>query len=781
MDSNNNSNDDNKSSAAGRQLQTHRARVAWVEDSLKFYWTDEDIESINQALEGLYRSRTLISATSLALRLNRNKPSEDTQMDTYLEDLAMAATRNVETFDTLEQMESQEFYETAKLPRSLLVKHGLTDYIKAAEKSEKSNAGCLLDWLTQLQEPPAKNDPNVYVCLIASSGTGKTQLAATASLAYNKATAIYLNMGHGETQRFYRPHTSGFGAKTFKKAISNFMSGPHPMTDAHDIAAWAESHSDEGNCLLVRMLYHLLTDESFIMPNGKPNTCMKLEDLKKSIKGKKYLVFIDEVPRKNHPEFKVSLCLRDIFRYLDIAPILMSTHTGAQDYVWSCSRFSIDTWTWVVSALPRYAPFPESHHNILVETERPLVLAFARKRLSQSSTLRDIVGALQHELQDRKPEAWTGSPGLQLVQLFCTDVEIKGQTFTSTHKVVGHHFGCLLQKAEDGRQKYNCLDAKHFDRDLAVAPVCAATEPLLYLALTTWNEETLWDKANTGIKFPLIDAQKQAVTVREAFESCKDNFTANASTENPKAAKMDGNLLEVLVHASLMLASMKVSPENNKFLCGVNLKDFLPFVRRLMLSGPLLRQPAFPDFFNKLDFDWPVVPALCGSNSGLPEGFAQANAINLGCLERPEDSAMVDGIISITPHDASDKIPLISIDCKNYSGGVAAKELKNVFQRIKSGITCSLVFVSAAQDNIFTKISLEGLKKECFSKNHDADCVSVVLWDKDKEPRFLQAKGANFAAKKETKLLVVIICVGVVNASISRKKRRLSLACANAY
>ena len=76
-----NNNCDNQSSAAGRQLLAHRARVAWVEAKVKFRWTDEDIKSIKQALEVL--QRTSITATSLALRLNRNTPSEDTQTDIY--------------------------------------------------------------------------------------------------------------------------------------------------------------------------------------------------------------------------------------------------------------------------------------------------------------------------------------------------------------------------------------------------------------------------------------------------------------------------------------------------------------------------------------------------------------------------------------------------------------------------------------------------------------------------------------------------------------------------
>jgi hypothetical protein len=63
-------------------------------------------------------------------------------------------------------------------------------------------------------------------------------------------------------------------------------------------------------------------------------------------------------------------------------------------------------------------------------------------------------------------------------------------------------------------------------------------------------------REQSQVRFPLTD-YFQALTVREAFTRCSDVFTAKQSTGNPPAEKLDGNLLEVLVHANLTLASMK--------------------------------------------------------------------------------------------------------------------------------------------------------------------------------------------------------------------------------
>ncbi|CAB9509113.1 expressed unknown protein [Seminavis robusta] len=503
---------------------------------------------------------------------------------------------------------------------------------------------------------------------------------------------------------------------------------------------------------------------------------MTLKALKEAIKPNKYLVFLDEVPPKGDDEYTTVLCLRDVFRYLGIAPILMSTHTGPQDYAEKTSRVSLDVWTWVVSTLPKFEPFP-SHPP--VNGAASCTSICYSKIGGEVDPARDYPRASKNAAK-KKLKAWTTSPSLQLVQLFSADVDINGESFTSSHNLVGHHFGCLLQDREgreDGIRRYNCAEAEVFGKNLLVAPVSAAQEPLLYLALVTWDESMLpGERRKDQLLFPLTDKSGRAPTVRAAFERCSDDFTSNPSTDNPRAMKADGNLLEVLVYASLTLASMKTTPgDHNKYLSGVHLKNFIPLVRTLMLDQYLQGLPPAPQVFNDLVFEWPTVPALGGSEPGLPKELGQVCGANLGYLERPEDSAMTDGFISyLHCEDTGSGEPFISIECKNLSNGVDSTVLKKVFQGIRGGIQCALVFVSHIQQGAFQQTTLATVKSECFS-NHDADSVSVLEWNSDKgEPSFLKMKGGTFAAREKTSLLVVIISVGVIDACISRKKPRLA-------
>lgn len=764
------------------------ARIAWVTNELVACKIDSaHITLVQRALRLLKMAPQPLSVGTLTTRLSRLAETQDSQQLDAVAELAEDACHCVEQFEILWRVENTGFFKNARLPESLLDENNLDDYIQAA-KLGKDSAKSRLDFLMEQQEPGGNNEPNVYICILASSGTGKTQLAATASLTYKQATTIYLNMGTGGDQAFYRPHDS-FGSKQLKKEIATFMNklGGEGVS-ANQISNWAASSDDEGCLAFVRILYHLLTGKPFVPLAGeKFKTRMTLKSLKKRIKHKKYLVFLDEVPPKGHDDYRLVLCLRDILRSLGIAPILMSTHTGAQDYIGNTPRVTIDVWAWVVSSLPKFEPFPADSSNILVENERPMVLRFARRRLAEGQTsLREIIHNLQRYLQERKNEAWTASPALQLVQLFPTDVDVNGESFASAHKLVGHHFGTLLQGQSNGRKKYNCVEARNFANDLSVAPVSAAKEPLLYLALVTWDESMLreGDEENRDeVAFPLSDSKKRALTVRSAFTACRNDFTSNASTANPKADKADGALLEVLVHASLTLASMKVTPGDQAFLGGVHLKNFIPLVRALMLDGYLGKLPPVPEIFDNLLFKWPTVPALSGSESGLPGKLGKACGSCLGYLERPADKAMVDGLISYVRGEAEEKNsawPFIGIECKNYAQGVKDAILKEVFKRVKSGIKCNLIFVSSIQPAQFVKTSLESVKTECFAERFDPDSVSVMVWHiGDAEPTFLIIKGEPFKAKKEISLLIVIISVGYIDASISRKKRRLAQNCAN--
>ena len=73
--------------------------------------------------------------------------------------------------------------------------------------------------------------------------------------------------------------------------------------------------------------------------------------------------------------------------------------------------------------------------------------------------------------------------------------------------------------------------------------------------------------------FPLTNSRFQKITVREAYNICSYLFTSNTLFDNQQAQKANGDLLEVLFHASLTLASMKTSAKEKKYLSGVSLKE----------------------------------------------------------------------------------------------------------------------------------------------------------------------------------------------------------------
>ncbi|CAB9498721.1 expressed unknown protein [Seminavis robusta] len=176
-----------------------------------------------------------------------------------------------------------------------------------------------------MQEEVDVEWPDCYICIIASSGTGKTQLAATASLTFEGAKTIYLNMGQDSDQSFCRPHDSKPLMETITKFIE--MIDRKAITlSANGIAEWAKTQ-DKGHSTFVCLLYHLLTGKPFRRDDVK--SVLKLRDLKAAIQGEKFLVFLDEVPPMgNDGRFKCALCLRDTLQYLGIAPILMMQYTA---------------------------------------------------------------------------------------------------------------------------------------------------------------------------------------------------------------------------------------------------------------------------------------------------------------------------------------------------------------------------------------------------------------------------------------------------------------------
>ena len=674
-------------------------------------------------------------------------------------------------------LEKDNFFINAKLRVEMLSDNGLQDYIDAATATTQDNNSdttALLDYLKGIQTiQEMDEDVNTFVTILASSGTGKTQLAATAALTYSGATTVYLNFGvSNRPQKFYVPHLAA-GAKQFHDQILEFIkmitwNDEVEKVSATAIQNWANSQSDDGTSILVHILYKLLCDED------SPQKCF-LKNLKTKIQEKTFLVFLDEVPKKDNIKmFNSALCLRNILRYLGIAPILMSTHTGAQEYVGDSSRGIALPWVHLISILPPYqGSFPLEQEKLNLENERPLVLKLALRAASiGKNTVKETVRFIRKELQKRKISAWITSPALQLVQLFCTQGKFGKEKVPNAHRLVGHHFGNLHQGVRLGRRRYYSQEAKQFGNHLKVAPLCADLEPLLYLALVTWDETML--KPEPDEYFPLIDSSVdpyKAITVRQAYIKSRNEFEAKASTANIQQGKANGDLLEVLVHASLTLASMKTSTDDNEYLAGVPLQEFLPLVRRFMLPGcfgPMPLSRTLGKLLDELGVASMTIPALGGSNSGLPSALAGVMNSSIGYLERPKNKEMVDGLISrmkLNDHgDVEEDEPFMSIECKNYTDGVDAGVLKEVFERITPKIQVCLVFVSTfkGKGKVFSKTPLKNVKAFFTNTEKDPEKITILKWDKEcDEPGILRVgEGLLFQATKDTELLVVIIEVG---------------------
>ena len=101
-------------------------------------------------------------------------------------------------------------------------------------------------------------------------------------------------------------------------------------------------------------------------------------------------------------------------------------------------------------------------------------------------------------------------------------------------------------------------------------------------------------------------------------------------------SKQMANLLEVLVHASFTLSSLKTG-KGKYYLPGVPMKEFLALVQLLLVEECFTEMPPIPAIFDEIDFDWPMVPAMSGSNSFLPLQLAKATNSCLGILRRPPD------------------------------------------------------------------------------------------------------------------------------------------------
>jgi hypothetical protein len=271
-----------------QQQQREHCMVEWVASALEHKgYHRKIVDAMKTMLRGMEINIVTGQIAAFVRRLDNELKScadynsfSDQEKDTFISKLADVIRLQVKQFDTLAMVEEKNCYEIARLRQPLLEGSGLHTYISAAHNSA-DKARSWLEFLVEQQNNGSddQTDPNSYICIIASSGTGKTQLAATASLTYHDATTIYLNMAGGG-QRFYDPHeTFTTYLMTQAKAFIQNCLGTEDIS-ANKIGGF--ERSDDGSSLYVRMLYHLLTGNRFI--GEEQCSCLKkLQDLKASI------------------------------------------------------------------------------------------------------------------------------------------------------------------------------------------------------------------------------------------------------------------------------------------------------------------------------------------------------------------------------------------------------------------------------------------------------------------------------------------------------------------
>ena len=130
-----------------------------------------------------------------------------------------------------------------KLSSDFLAKHGALDsYAKAAQDCDTNED--VKDLLTQLgTDDKSYTD---FSCIIAPSGTGKPQLAATAAQT-NEWNVVYFYTGSGEAdgiQEFYKPHVAL--RDTLFQALVNFSSClPHDRSPYTISVCFSRRHEND--------------------------------------------------------------------------------------------------------------------------------------------------------------------------------------------------------------------------------------------------------------------------------------------------------------------------------------------------------------------------------------------------------------------------------------------------------------------------------------------------------------------------------------------------------
>ena len=170
-----------------------------------------------------------------------------------------------------------------------------------------------------------------FTAIVAPTGTGKTQLAATASL--EKDNVRYLLCEGSLTdlvQPFYKPHNelTNFLLKALTHFRVHFSDRLKRFKGANAYVQWFSE--EEVSSPLVTLIHRILFPESPNLEDGLSFGALRKIILERQ---SKFLVFLDEIPPSRQPYHAEIVLFRDLLRGVGICPTLMSTHSGAQNAV----------------------------------------------------------------------------------------------------------------------------------------------------------------------------------------------------------------------------------------------------------------------------------------------------------------------------------------------------------------------------------------------------------------------------------------------------------------
>ena len=202
----------------------------------------------------------------------------------------------------------------------------VADYLEVARKFKKKTAevNAILGKIEQVQGMKEfNNHPSPFVCIFDSSGTGKTQLAATAAILRPSTKVVYLYTGQStedSAQAFYRQHIALW--TQLKPLLSHFSNLVNK--DQHPLGAGTILYHP-GQHPLIQSVHKIFfgTDEDV--------TVAQLRQKIKRHGPSRFLVFLDEIPPAQHNS--EALVLRNFLRAIGVAPILMSTHSGSHNAI----------------------------------------------------------------------------------------------------------------------------------------------------------------------------------------------------------------------------------------------------------------------------------------------------------------------------------------------------------------------------------------------------------------------------------------------------------------